>query len=242
MPFVDKVHLVVSNSEQVPEWLNAEAVHIVLHKDIIPEKILPTFNSTTIEMYLHKIPSLAEHFIYSNDDMFAVKSTEPADFFTPGGIPKYQLIRRKTASNIFRMQCLNSYRLATRLSKTPERREYFYIAHSMDPMLKSACDEIHEKAGDEILRRCTKFREPWNFTQYLFPIYSLITERGVTENASFRYLSVKGGIEQAVEEILSGESKIICVNDASIKNFESDRERLVEVFEKRFPGKSRFEK
>jgi hypothetical protein len=45
MPFVRKVHLVVSHESQVPEWVNREEVHIVLHKDIIPAEFLPTFNS-----------------------------------------------------------------------------------------------------------------------------------------------------------------------------------------------------
>ena len=52
MSFIRTVHLVVSNIEQVPEWLDQSKVHVVLHKDIIPEDLLPTFNSTTIEMYL----------------------------------------------------------------------------------------------------------------------------------------------------------------------------------------------
>ena len=41
---------------------------------------------------------------------------------------------------------------------------YFLPKHSMDPMLKGVLEEVHEKAGEEIYRSCTKFREPWNFT------------------------------------------------------------------------------
>jgi hypothetical protein len=81
MPFVRTVHLVVSNVEQVPEWLDQSKIHVVLHKEIIPESLLPTFNSTTIEMFLYRIPGLAEHFIYSNDDMFPINSMSAEDFF-----------------------------------------------------------------------------------------------------------------------------------------------------------------
>lgn len=41
------------------------------------------------------------------------------------------------------MQCRNSYNLAADLSKTRKGRQYFYIKHSMDPMLKSVCEEVH---------------------------------------------------------------------------------------------------
>lgn len=60
----------------------------------------------------------------------------------------------------------------------------------MAPMLKSVFDEIHEKAGDTIIDSCTKFREPFNYTQYLFPIYSFFTGRASLGNMSYRYFSV----------------------------------------------------
>lgn len=37
MPFIRTVHLVVSNIEQAPKWLDQSKVHAVLHKDIIPQ-------------------------------------------------------------------------------------------------------------------------------------------------------------------------------------------------------------
>lgn len=96
MPFIRTVHLIVSNIEQVPEWLDQSKVHVVLHKDIIPEDLLPTFNSTTIEMYLHKIDGLSEHFIYSNDDMLAINALSQENFFKDG-LPVYELIHRDIA-------------------------------------------------------------------------------------------------------------------------------------------------
>ena len=147
MPFIRTVHLVVSNIEQVPKWLDQSKVHVVLHKDIIPEKLLPTFNSTTIEMYLCRIPGLAEHFIYSNDDMMPINPMTVGDFFKDG-LPIYQLIEKTSSRNVFRMQCKNSYRLAAELAHHPiQGLKYFYIRHSMDPMLKIVCEEVHQKAG-----------------------------------------------------------------------------------------------
>lgn len=101
MSFIRTIHLVVSNIEQVPEWLDQDKVHVVLHKDIILQQLLPTFNSTTIEMYLHKITGLAEHFIYSNDDMMPMNLMQAEDFFTDEGLPIYELSHKEKADCIF---------------------------------------------------------------------------------------------------------------------------------------------
>ena len=72
MPFIRKVHLIVARESQIPQWLNQDTVNVVLHKDIIPEQYLPTFNCNPIEMNLHRIKGLDEEFIYFNDDIFPV--------------------------------------------------------------------------------------------------------------------------------------------------------------------------
>lgn len=60
-------------------------------------------------MYLCKINGLAEHFIYSNDDMMPMNKTDAKDFFTEDGKPIYELVNRSDAKQTFRMQCKNSY-------------------------------------------------------------------------------------------------------------------------------------
>lgn len=86
-PWVRKIFILTDN--QAPAWLNAEHGKISLadHRDCIPHEYLPTFNSHVIEPYLHRIPGLAEHFIYMNDDFFLASPSRPEDFFTPNGLP-----------------------------------------------------------------------------------------------------------------------------------------------------------
>ncbi|MBR0111947.1 MAG: hypothetical protein IJM00_06875, partial [Bacteroidales bacterium] len=69
MPFIRNVYLVVARESQVPAWIDPAQVHVVLHRDILPAAALPTFNSTAIEMFLHRIPGLDEEYLYFNDDM-----------------------------------------------------------------------------------------------------------------------------------------------------------------------------
>lgn len=83
-PWVRKIHFVTWG--HLPAWLNLDhpKLAIVRHSDFIPAEYLPTFSSHTIELNLHRIPDLAEHFLYFNDDVYLTHSTQPADFFIDG--------------------------------------------------------------------------------------------------------------------------------------------------------------
>ena len=83
-PWVRKIHFVTSG--QKPEWLdeNNPKINLVNHKDYIPEQFLPTYNSVVIERYLHKIPDLAEHFVYFNDDFYIINKVSTERFFKNG--------------------------------------------------------------------------------------------------------------------------------------------------------------
>ena len=195
---------------------------------------MPTFNSTTIEMYLCKIPGLAEHFIYSNDDMLPINNTSVDDFFTKDGLPIYELVHRSNAKRTFRLQCKNSYKLSAKLTNYKnDNVHYFYIRHSMSPLLKSYCDDIHVKAGDEIFKRCTKFREPWNFTQYLFSDYILMNNNAVLDKMNLLYVTVKDS--NLINLINTSTAKIICINDANTKNFSSRYNTLQTALRQKYP-------
>ncbi len=83
-PWVRKIHFVTCG--QHPDWLKLDhpKLHIVDHKDYIPEEFLPTFNSHTIELNMHRIRGLSEQFVYFNDDMFITRPVKPDDFFHKG--------------------------------------------------------------------------------------------------------------------------------------------------------------
>ena len=85
-PWVRKIHLVTAG--QVPEWLDQShpQVAVVDHSAILPADALPTFNSHAIESALHRLPDLAEHFVYLNDDFFLGRPLGPEAFFSPAGL------------------------------------------------------------------------------------------------------------------------------------------------------------
>jgi len=83
-PWVNNVYFVTWG--HTPKWLNLKhpKLKIVNHKDFIPAEYLPTYNSNAIELNLHRIPELSEHFVLFNDDMFLIKPVNPEDFFVNG--------------------------------------------------------------------------------------------------------------------------------------------------------------
>ena len=76
------IYLIVASESQVPSWLDTSKIKIILHKDFIPKKYLPTFNSCTIEMFLWNIPNLREKFIYYNDDVYTINKIDSNYIFT----------------------------------------------------------------------------------------------------------------------------------------------------------------
>lgn len=83
-PWVRKIHFVTCG--QTPTWLDTSnpKLNLVNHKDFIPAEFLPTYNSTVIERYMHRIPGLADRFVYFNDDFFIIRPVKPERFFQNG--------------------------------------------------------------------------------------------------------------------------------------------------------------
>ena len=85
-------HIFLVTADQVPAWLDTTRpdLTVVSHREIFGDTgRLPTFNSQAIESRLHRIPGLAEHFLYLNDDVFLARPASPEMFFTPGGLIRF---------------------------------------------------------------------------------------------------------------------------------------------------------
>lgn len=85
-PWVNKVYLITNG--KFPDWINKDNPKLVLvkHEDYMPKEILPTFNSCAIELYIHRIKGLSEHFVYFNDDMLLNSPVTP-DYYFKNGLP-----------------------------------------------------------------------------------------------------------------------------------------------------------
>ena len=245
MPFIRKVHLVVSHESQVPEWINREEVHIVLHKDIIPAEFLPTFNCNPIEMHLHRIEGLDEEFLYFNDDMFPMKPCKATDFFKGGkcflGISHHLFV-----NNMFKAICRNSDHLARRALGLKPRWFFLRPQHICTPMFKSECGEVYSKVPAEIAKTAaSRIRDDKNLNQYLFLDYIYLKGRLVNKRLSKKHFSVGIVSGNKLHKFITNPShKLVCINDVQLseERYAELRKALLDAFEERFPHLSKYEK
>lgn len=243
LPFVRKVHLVVSQESQIPKWINREKVNIVLHRDIVPHAFLPTFNSNTIELHLHRIKGLDEEFLYFNDDMFPVTLGKAEDFFRDGkAVIKFT--KHWFAFNMFKKICRNSYNLACKALGKKETTPFIRPQHICSPMLRSSCKEIYDKVKNDIFRSISRTRTGGNYTQYLFLDYMFLNDRIINEKIEKKHFSLAiTPVEKIVRFITRPTRKMVCINDVHLseKRYKKLHSAIINAFETRFPNKSIYE-
>lgn len=83
-PWVRKIWFICD--QKPPEWLNADhpKLKIIRHEDYLPPEYRPAFSANPIELNIHRIRGLSEHFVYFNDDTFILRPLEPVFFFKKG--------------------------------------------------------------------------------------------------------------------------------------------------------------
>ena len=243
MPFIRKVHLVVARDSQVPKWVNRNEVNVVLHKDIIPEKFLPTFNCNPIELHLHRIKDLDEQYVYFNDDVFPLKKCEPTDFFVDG---KGQLgmCRHLLSIDMFKKICRNSDVMARRALGMNPSLFFLRPQHVCTPMIKSECEALYESVKDELHASITMTRTAKNVSQYVFLNYMYLNGTLQNNRLSKRHFSL--GItstEKLRKFIINPTKTFTCINDVQLSHerFEELRKVLIDAFETLLPNKSKYE-
>lgn len=244
MPFIERVFLVVARESQVPAWVDRTRLHVVLHADIIPAAFLPTFNSTTIEMFLHRIPGLAEEYLYFNDDMFPVKDAVPADFF-PEGIPTIGFSRHLLAGNLYKQQTRRSDHLARAALGLRSGLFFLRPQHTCSPMLRSACEKAFAQVASQILASLTPLRAPQNPNQYLFLDYLYLSGQARARRIANRHLSLASATSAGLAEaIVSPGQQLVCINDVEMSEsrFQTLRTAMLEAFAAHFPEKSVYER
>lgn len=282
-PWVNKIFLVTNGT--FPKWINDEHPKLVLvkHSDYIPEELLPTFNSRTIELFMHRIKGLSEQFVYFNDDFFLNAPVLPEYYFHDGlpcdcneesmmNVPIYnnqdkygiymsilanigvlnanfdrqktvhQSLRRWYGFHLGKRGLLLSYML-----RRSKKFIGFQWRHFEQPFLKSVIEDAWEKAPEQLLASCTKFRGEVSLTPYFFRYWQFATNRfypvRLYKSIIFNLrLSKLDKVERALHN-----SKVIslCFNDTA--NCPDDEYYIINrelqgLLEKKFPLKSAYEK
>ena len=244
-PWVNKVHFVTWG--HLPGWLDAghPKLHVVNHSDFIPAEYLPTFSSRCIDLNLHRIPGLAERFVYFNDDTFLTAPTKPSDFFR-GGLPcdaaiispiylkdngvraeinaLYVINERFRKRDVIRANPMKwfSPRYGTALVRTLTQLPYglftgFYVHHLPVSYLKSTFAEVWARVPEVLSRACAhRFRDDRDVNQWIMQYWQYCT--GTFAPRSPKAGSMYEGAGKACEaaaDIASGRHKMLCWNDAA---------------------------
>lgn len=247
MPWIDTVHLIVMSDSQVPSWINREQVHIIYHKDFIKPELLPTFNSSTIEMFLSQIKGLPERFIYANDDFYYTYTLKDKFYFEDDKLKtriEPHPILKNEKMPVWKQTFINSYNLAHfgGISRPLEGDEYFVPPHIEQGHLKSVLDEVWQKYGQEMIASCSRFREVKNLNQYLYTHYAVMTGRSIEGVHSYRNFNSTTNPENIVNATLNPDhSKVI---RSFVLNDTGDSENskvLLENLAKILPEKCKYE-
>ena len=253
-PWIRRVFIITDR--QVPSWLDTSnpRIKIVDHREILPPEAIPCFNAQVFEHYLHNIPDLAEHFIYSNDDMFFNRKVTPETFFDADGLPYVRLLRsplrgmtvwlkdkvlKKPLSHYNSGMKHASELVAEKYGKCLNEKGH----HNIDAYLKSDYRETFETFSKYILPTVSNHIGAENDIQrILYSYVPLVTGRArkeyVSKNTSFMLRILKRDHYERMEKY---NPIFFCLNDSQ---YATDADRIVarKYLEKRFPEKSQFEK
>lgn len=250
LPYVENIFLVVSNIEQVPDYINQSNVKIVLHKDFIPEEYLPLFNSTAIEMFLHKIPGLGEEFVYFNDDMIPI-SPIPYESLFKNGTPcinfehrddPFAPSYRRAATSFY--EAKNSIEMLSGKSIEYTESEPYMPIHCPTPLLKSVCDEAANMDRHNSLLHfyVTPFKAYRNLNQYYWADLLYFKNQYLPSEVKLKYTSTR---EMDIDNIEDDrkEYSYICINDYGLDKYTLSEidDMIITKLDKVFPDKCKYE-
>ncbi len=238
LPWINNVFLLVMMDSQVPKWIDRNKVKIITHNQFIPSEYLPTFNSGTIEMFLHNIPGLSEYFLYANDDMYILKNMSSKDFFTEDFKCKLNLIEDDTLpdeNHMWWQMCQNNHDIIFESNKAIP---YLRLDHEFRPYIRSEIKKCYKENESEILSSISQFRCSKNLTCFLFNLYMFNNNNAIKSKLDEAYI----GSDYNDNQIKEGLKKsIVCLNDTSNKINIYDKQIIKEFFKNNFYNKSKYE-
>ncbi|WP_017558467.1 stealth conserved region 3 domain-containing protein [Nocardiopsis baichengensis] len=220
-PWVRRVHVVTD--DQVPPWLDAAHpdVRVVDHREVFAPADLPTFNSHAIESRLHRIPGLAEHFLYLNDDMFLGRPVGPEAFFAGNGAPRF--FPSATAvpfgapsaeePAFFAAQKNNRALLERAFGRAP----VFAMRHAPYALRRSVLQELEERFPEEFAATAAaRFRGPTDLSPVpLHHYYAHLTGRAWPGSVAYTYVDLGDpGQHRKLESLLQRKQEAFCLTDA----------------------------
>ena len=247
IPWIRNVYLVVSGESQIPKWINKENIKIILHKDIIPEEYLPTFNSNTIEMFLYKIPGLSENFIYANDDVYINSKMDKNDFFDlQNGNIRMSIshLNLETTNEIFKGMLRKTQEIVFDDLKMNYEDRILKSDHTLKPMKKHLFEYFFKRYPNKMNNALSRFRNENNITLELCNFYYYLKNEYSLKSTNDVYREYKDdNIDDVCKCIKDGSIHTLCINDVTTfkSDFKKYNKKMIKAFEEKLPNKSKYE-
>jgi len=253
-PWVRRIFIATDSPR--PAWLAEHPlVTIVPSETFFPDtSVLPTHNSHAVESQLHYIDGLAEHFLYSNDDMFFGRPIGPQLFFSPGGVTKFVEAHTRiglgdsdpSRSGFENAARVNRRLLRDRFGKVTTR----HLEHSAAPLRKSVMRELENEFPTEFKQTAaSRFRSATDIsvTNSLYHYYALMTGKAVVQtDAKVKYIetTLKSSLRQMDRLLKRRNQDMFCLNDGSKPEIsvETRTEAVTDFLERYFPIVAPWEK
>ena len=203
LPWFNGTIFIVTD-DQIPKWLNISnnKIKIISHKQIIPKYINPTFDSSTIECFLDKIPGIGEIFLYINDDFFFNNYVHPALFFSSKNFyPKIfrsnietinktkvdKFIKDNEIHHIYGASVYFTYQIIRKYFDN--NFTYYHIAHNAYVCYRSLFEPFRQYFREELKVVYTfRFRCPYKpVTIYLYQMLLLYLNNKLSFNSTKEY-------------------------------------------------------
>ncbi|MDY0911019.1 stealth family protein [Microbacterium sp. CFBP9034] len=253
-PWVRRIF--IATDSPTPAWLlDHPKVTIVRSEEFFADpSVLPTHNSHAVEAQLHRIPGLSEHFLYSNDDMFFGRLSEPELFFTPAGVTKFVECEVRIGAGApatHRSGHDNGLRVNRDLLKQRFGRAIVRdLEHCATPVRRSVMAELEETFPEDFARTAaSRFRSATDIsvTNSLYHYYALMTGRAVaTRQPRVRYVQTTLAASLRRMERLADRTDIdmFCLNDGGESEVpEQLRTRVLRAaLERMFPVRAPWER
>ena len=248
----------VSSSSRTahPGWLTEHPyVTMVRSAEFFADpSVLPTHNSHAVESQLHNIPGLAEHFLYSNDDMFFGRPGGSEHVLLAGGGDQVHRVRepdRPGGQHAARSGFENAARVNRRLLQQRFGRTIArHLEHAPTPLRKAVLFELEREFPADFARTAASaFRSATDIsvTNSLYHYYALLTGRAVVQTGarvSYIDTTVWSGLAEMSELLASRSMDFFCLNDGSFAEVTAAEraELLTRFLESYFPTPGPWEK
>ncbi len=125
--------------------------------------------------------------------------------------------------------------------------QFFRWRHWEQPTLKSVIREIWEKEPDMMAKSCSRFRQDVGLTSYIIRYWQFASNRfhPVKWGGGKVFNINKNNIDDVCKALCNEKLKSVCLNDhpgLKEEDFPQVREAIHQVFERKFPQPSMFEK